>query len=191
METYEFNRRAYVYLWVRLLLVTAASIFIYVEALELVNAILLEYPGLAVALQKKSSNWVAFGLKLLAGVLFCWRTVKVIVLHGSPFRFGMAVEFIPPNISTQPRQITCVYIGARSSSYGDYIGKFWFGTVFRAHPNSDKLMRSRLDGLIAALPFGYSLEIRESRLSLTKRSHEFRAMAFENQIGQYIRRKEN
>ena len=58
--------------------------------------------------------------------------------------------------------------------------------IFRAHPTSDKLMRTRLEVLAAALPFGRSFVIQESRIYFPEHSHLARSKILTNAISNYL-----
>ena len=83
---------AYVWFWIWLLLVTAGSIWIY---LQISGTIWTLIPGMAelASVEKKGTvrDWLEPVVLGLAGLLYWWRVVKVVVLQGSPFAFGMQV----------------------------------------------------------------------------------------------------
>ena len=74
---------------------------------------------------------------------------------------------------------------------GTYTGKFWYGAVFRAHPTSDKLMRSRVELVLLALPCDLTLGIHESRLFFKRTGHEGRATQFRTFADNYARKTES
>ena len=84
-----------------------------------------------------------------------------------------------------------VEIGDDDVYRGNYDGQFWYGAVFRAHPSSDKLMRSRLEFLAMALPFGWTLSVHESRLFLQQTGHESRARRYRLVADKYGRKNES
>ena len=178
------NRLVYTWLWLWLLIVVAATVYIYLGIFDSAVAVISQFPILFNALEVRGDSWITASLKLVGGVLFCWRAVKVFVLHGAPLSFGMKLRAGRENNVAGGRLVTSVSIGdVNISQY--YSGEFWFGVVFRAHPTSDKLMRSRLEILIAALPFGRSLVISESRIFLPKYSHLERARDFVVRVRKY------
>ena len=178
------NRIVYTWLWFWLLIVTAAAVYIFLVIFDSAVAVVSEFPILLKTIEAKGDSWVTASLKLVDGVLFCWRAVKVFVLHGAPLSFGKRVESGRENNVAGGRLVTSVSIGDTTISQY-YSGEFWFGVNFRAHPTSDKLMRTRLEILIAALPFGRSLVISESRLFLPKHSHLDRAKYFGFRVRKY------
>ena len=175
------NRLAYAWLWVWLVFVTVVTTCFYLEIIDSAEAVVSGFP---IAFEVRGGSWVVPILKLVGGVLFCWRAVKVFVLHGAPLSFGKRVEAGRENNVAGGRLVTSVSIGHTTISQY-YSGEFWFGVIFRAHPTSDKLMRTRLEILIAALPFGRSLVISESRLFLPKHSHLQRAKYFGFRVRKY------
>ena len=76
------------------------------------------------------------------------------------------------------------------STGSGYKGHFWYGAVFRAHASSDKLMRSRLELLILALPFEYTLQVQESRIFFRKDGHESRAKKYRLVADKYAKTQE-
>ena len=126
-------------------------------------------------------------LEIVAGTLVWWRAVKVVVLHGSPLPIGVTIMEGRENEGKTGRLVSRVCIGDDNVYAGDYKSKFWYGSVFRAHPNSDKLMRSRLEFFVMALPFGCSLVVHESRIFLKMDSHKARAKRFRLASDKYSR----
>ena len=178
------NRIAYVWLWIWLLIVTAAAACFYIEIFDSTVAVIAEFPIVLSAFEVKGDSWVTTFLKLVGGVLFCWRAVKVFVLHGVPLRFGKHLRVGSENNVASGRLVTSVSIG--DSSQGQVLNQgLLFGVIFRAHPTSDKLMRTRLEMLIAALPLGRSLVIEESRISLPKYGKQERTANFVARVNKY------
>ena len=133
-------------------------------------------------------NLLSVSLTTLIGVLLWWRIFKVAVLQGSPIRWGMVVATGRQNEGKAGRLITYSLIGKLSDS--DRPRTCLFGCVFRAHPTSDKIVRSRLEFLLLSLPFDLTLTIDESRPSLKRMQNEERADAFLNRIFPYMEARE-
>ena len=184
------GRLAYGWLWVYFILATLASVYIYIEALDFVKLLLSDYKVLSNALEIKKGNWIATSIQLIGGVLFCWRVVKVVVLHGSPIPFWMNVGWGRQDGGVTGRLVTMAHIGDNNAYSEPYTGEFWFGVIFRAHPSSDKIMRSRLEFLIAAMPCGWSLSIGEGRATLFKNDHKARAKVYRQRADRYSRTRD-
>ena len=178
------NRIAYVWLWIWLLIVTAAAAYFYIEIFDSRVAVISEFPILLCALEVRVDSWITTFLKLVGGVLFCWRAVKVFVLHGVPLRFGKHLRVGSENNVASGRLVTSVSIGDASGAQVLSQGLL-FGVIFRSHPTSDKLMRTRLEMLVAALPLGRSLVIEESRFSLPKYDKQERTAHFMVRVNKY------
>ena len=185
------GRLAYGWLWFYFFIVTAASVYIYIEALVFVNLLLSDYKVLSHALENKDGNWIAMSILLIGGVLFCWRVVKVVVLHGFPIPFWMNVEWGRQDSGVTGRLVTMAHIGDKNVYSEPYSGEFWFGVIFRAHPSSDKIMRSRLELLIMAMPCGRSLLFAEGRADiLFMNGHKARATVYRQWADRYSRTRE-
>ena len=182
---------AYVWFWIWLLLVTAGSIWIY---LQIAGTIWTLIPGMAelASVEKKGTvrDWLEPVVLGLAGLLYWWRVVKVVVLQGSPFAFGMQVAPGRHDDGRRGRPATYSFIGDIDVYSSPYTGNFWFGAVFRAHPGSDKLMRSRLELLVVALPCSLTLTVHESRVFVSRGSHEDRARRFRHVSDNYASKVE-
>lgn len=164
--------------WVRLLVVSVVVWLLYAELGGLLWHTILGLPWMDRAGRELEGSWLATFLLVIGGVLVWWRVVKVFVLHGAPLPFGMTLSSGRENEGRSGRLVTRAYIGDHDVYRGSYDGKFWYGAVFRAHPGSDKLMRSRLELLVLALPFGWSLSVQESRLFVHKADHKSRAKQY-------------
>jgi len=175
MEELTKGRMQYGWMWVWLSLVTLLTYIAYRELVGLAGAFAADFPTLAKALSARDGNWTAFVLQVLGGFLIWWRVVKVVVLHGSPFSWGMIGGFGDPSKSAGERPGTFHCIGNFDVNRKPYTGGFWLGTVFRPHPKSDKLARTRLVLLICVLPFGYTFFVVGSRFHITKQTHHERA----------------
>lgn len=179
------NRLVYTWLWIWLLIVTTASVYIYLEIIDSAEAVVSNFPNLLDVLEVRGESWITTPLKILVGGLFCWRAVKVFVLHGAPLNLGMQITSGRQENARGGRMVTLVWIGDEFISE-DKPGEFWFVVVLRAHPASDKLMRTRLEVLAAALPCGCSLVVNESRIFLSKRSHQQRKNILEFEMNKYL-----
>ena len=162
-------------IWVRLLVVSAGAWVLYAELGGLLWNSLLDLPWMDRVARELEASWLESLILVLGGVLVWWRLVKVFVLHGAPLPLGIAISDGRQNEGRSGRPVTRLHIGDLDVHRGNYKGKFWYGAVFRAHPSSDKIMRSRLELLVLALPFGLSLSVHESRLFVRRSGHEYRA----------------
>ena len=189
-------RTTYAWLWIRSLIVTVVMGWLFCGGW--IGPNLLEFLDAAMATNfhhawTELDSWeVNVVTSVLFGLLW-WRMVKVFVLHGSPFTNGMKV--VPgreDNEGASGRLVTLSYIGDwdvygtdnKVEEHG-----FWMGAIFRAHSTSDKLIRSRLEFLILALPRGCSLVISESRVFLQKTGHIGRAERFRMWTDKYMSAK--
>ena len=132
--------------------------------------------------------WV---LQQVLFVLLWWRAIKVFVLHGSPFTLGMEISEGKEDGGQSGRMVWRISIGDQNVYAGEYDGRFWYGAVFRAHPSSDKLVRSRLGLLVLALPLGYTLHVQESRVFIRKDGHESRARVYRLVADRYAKIQEH
>ena len=174
---------AYGWLWVWFGLVASASVWCYVELVELISAVVWALPALS-ALEHPTDNAVLTVAKTVTGVLFCWRVVKVVVLHGSPLPWGLQLSSGRENGGVAGRQVHMASI--------ERGGKIWFGSVMRAHPASDKLMRTRLEFLIVALPLGRGLMVSESRVHwLSEAEKDKRHQYYVGTAGKYWKPSES
>lgn len=122
-------------------------------------------------------------LSVVVGVLFCWRVVKIVVLHGSPIPWGLKLSSGRENGGVSGRRVHIASI--------DHGNKLWFGVVLRAHPSSDKLARTRLECLVIALPFGRGLMVIESRIHWIGQAEEDkRYQYFIRTAGKYWKQSE-
>ena len=189
------GRVAYGWLWAWLLLVVAASAIIYREAVYLAAAIVTDIPAVSKAMIARDVSATASLMSMLivesvawiGGVLFCWRTVKVVVLHGSPYSPWLDTSSGREDRGVSGRVVHYSHIGDHAVHSSSFTGVFWFGVIFRAHPRSDKLVRTRLEFLIAALPFGRALFVEEGRVRFPKLDHSERARNYTDRRGKYAR----
>lgn len=174
---------AYGWLWFWFGMVASASIWCYVELVELISAVVWGLPALS-GLEEETDEAVLTVVKAIAGVLFCWRVVKVVVLHGSPLPWGLKLSSGRENGGVSGRRVHMASIESD--------GKIWFGAVMRAHPASDKLMRTRLEFLVVALPFGRGLMVSESRVHwLSEAEKDKRHQYFLGTAGKYWKPSES
>lgn len=114
-------------------------------------------------------------LKSIVGILFWWRAVKAIVFLGWPFMFGVSMG----EGRQTGRSAAIGHIGDQGGTIitnswkfdKSYDGEFWFGLVARTHPSSDKIVRSRIEFLSLALPFGWTFLAQEGRIFALAQSH--------------------
>lgn len=178
-------KKTYGWFWVRF-----AAVFVAIAWLiygDWTSFNLLEFIDIAMQTRfyeawAKMPSWSVHIATLILFVLLWWRVVKVLILHGVPFTFGMKVETgRQDNNGTGGRLATLAYIGDKNVYASDSKVEehgFWFGATFRAHATSDKLIRSRLQFLIFALPREWSVLIHESRVYVKKMNHVDRAKCF-------------
>ena len=169
----------YTMFWSWALVVTAGVWYAYdavLQALPDLLARLLRIDHIVSNADADADIW-----RVLQGILFVllwWRAVKVFVLHGSPFHIGVTISEGREDNGRTGRKVHRIWIGDTNVYGSGYEGRFWYGAVFRAHSSSDKLMRSRLELLILALPFEYTLHVQESRIFFGKDGHETRAKKY-------------
>ena len=177
------SRLAYGWQWLWFAMVGSASLWCYVQLVELISVVVWKLPALS-AFGDATDEVVLTALKMLAGALFCWRVVKVVVLHGSPIPWGLTLSSGRENGGVSGRRVHFASI--------EGVSKIWFGAVMRAHPASDKLMRTRLEFLIVALPFGWGLMVSESRiLWISKSEEDKRHQYFRRFAGKYKKPSES
>ena len=181
---------SYAWMWLWFLLITAGSIYSFLALSSLAGALLSDVPWLSDAPKKISGSSAGMVLFLVALGVFWWRIVKVMVLLGSPLPFGIEVSWGRQDSGVRGRIAHLVHIGDHDVNRHSYRGKFWYGAVFRAHPRSDKLLRTRLEHLVLALPFGRVLMVGEGRFMLAKKSHKDRAIMHRQLADRYTKRNE-
>ena len=152
-------RRLYLGRWVCLIVVSAVVGVVYWAIVEYVQH-LAEVMHAPVDIEEFPEYIVAIALKVVAGVLFWWRVVKVVVFLGSPFRLGLAIGHLRENGAENGRPVRIALVEGR--------GQLLFGVLARSHPRSDKLVRYRVEMLVMAMPCGRSLLIRGSSFSWLK-----------------------
>lgn len=150
------GRLAYGWLWCWLAIVASTAGWFYGEFVDLIGTVVVGMPAFSSVVNATIEPGIANVLKVTGGVLFCWRVVKVVVLHGSPIPWGVQLSSGRANGGVSGRLVHMASI--------ENGGKMRFGVVMRAHPASDKLARTRLELLILALPFGWGLMVSESRI---------------------------
>ena len=129
-------------------------------------------------------------LRVIAISLVTWRVVKVMVLIGSPIRIGISC-LRPTNQSsknlTPGRTAHVSFIGDRKRERNRR-SVCLLCIVLRQHQRSDKLLRYRLETMIVALPFRYTLIIDNSSFFLKRASEPnvFRISRVETKIHQYV-----
>lgn len=177
------GRLAYGWQWLWLAMVASASAWCYLELVELISSVVWGLPALS-SLEGATDDVVVTVVKAVTGVLFCWRVVKVAVLHGSPIPWGMELSSGRENGGVSGRPVHMASIAGG--------GKAWFGVVMRAHAASDKLMRTRLEFLMVALPFGRGLMVSESRVYwISRAEQDKRHQYFVRHAGKYWKTSES
>ena len=156
----------YVWRWIWLVLVSLMAFGVYWLFLDLIQ-IMHPLPGMAeVAEELKSKPISACVLKAVAGALFWWRVVKVVVLLGSPFRLGLQVRHLRQNGAANGRVVTVAFVDCPTGP------AIRLGVVARSHPTSDKIVRSRVEMLIMVLPCDWAFVVQNSRFWFCKRAPE-------------------
>ena len=170
------------YFWLMLLVLSYAGQYFYIALTDTLWNFLdevsrpYEFPF----------NWANALLYIVGAVLLQWRFMKVIVLQGSPFPIGLDTAIGRENAGESGNMITSLWIGNLGEKKDDL--RLWYGAIFKAHPNSDKLVRSRLHFLIVAISSDWVLIVRESRLLITSIGHDERATRFNQIVQQFERR---
>ena len=165
----------YFIFWIRFLAVAVLTAWAYCEVAEILPAAVNELPGIGGAYKEIKGTWLAWPAKVIVGILVCWRMVKALVLHGWPFPLWLQTE--PGKDPKSGRVVTGVRIGDAD--------EFWFGTVLRSHPASDKIVRSRLELLVIRFASRGSLCVREGRLYLHKYGTEGAAAEYDSVMRPY------
>ena len=134
--------------------------------------------------QEGSAAWPGHFFAIVAGLLFWWRVIKVIVLHGSPLPWWLTAS-----------QGRSKHDGVRG--FYSYIGDIrpdvvranqgflLFAAVFRKHPSSDKLMRTRLASLLVTLPLDLTMVVLESKIRFRVFDHNHRARMVRHWVTTY------
>ena len=173
-------RLAYGVFWVWWILIVYVFAKFYKDIANIAN-IAFETLAFSVLdnLEEQVDSMVLFekyiGLGGIVYALFWWRVVKVYVLLGSPISFGMKIV----HGSRKGRGITHVHIGTTKRKEERNI---LYGAIFRAHPNSDKLMRHRLEFLVLAMPVRKTLVVQESRISFPTLTLEERTTLYTREV---------
>ena len=176
----------YAAFWLWLLVVSAGVWLVYTSILQTIPDLLRALLGIDQEVNSNlSDNRVVWQvLQMILFVLLWWRAVKVIVLHGSPIPIGLVMHG-RENSGRSGRPVWRIYIGDIDAYSDNYEGRFWYGAVFRSHPSSDKIMRSRLEFLVLTFPAGYTLIIQESRFFIKQDDHQGRARRFRLSADRY------
>ena len=136
----------YVWGWIWFVLVSVGWWLLYSEFVVVTGDVLSEFSIIEKARAKMADSWIATTLELAAGGLLWWRITKVFVLHGSPLPWWIEVRQGRKSKGVNGRAATILYIGQSfmltSSPGGGYL---LYAAIFRPHPRSDKLIRSRLE----------------------------------------------
>ena len=167
-----YNKRnlyKYIVFCVRILCVTGITILVYLWMLDYLWQGLVTFAGVPSAdASSLKSAAAGFALKVLGGVLLCWRSVKVFALLGWPFGGGapvIATGYTHPS----GERISLGYIGDFHMAFR-YGGErvLYYAIIARSHRTSDKLVRYRVEGLFLLLPFDYVFSLTESQWRFAK-----------------------
>lgn len=162
-------------LW--LVFVSVAIVWAYITLGGVALNAALHLEGLSAASGALKDSPLDDILIWVTGVLLWWRAVKVLVLLGAPIKIGIKCDLVPSK-NSRDGIVTLTYIGNRHSHLLADQGMFWYGAAFRAHSNSDKIVRSRLLFLVLWIPGGFTLLVNASRVSITHETHFERAQLF-------------
>lgn len=170
------DRWCYVFFWFWFAAVAGSTAWVYCEVAEVVPDAMKHIPGIGGAYNEIKCTWLAWPIKVIVGILVCWRMIKVLVLHGWPFPLWYRNE--TGRDAKSGRVVTGTCIGDADD--------FLFGAIFRAHPTSDKIVRSRLELLVIRLPRRLVLSIREGRFYFRKFGTEGAAHEYQSVMHAYI-----
>lgn len=192
----DWNKQHLIYgwTWIWFFLISAAWLFVYFETVAVTGELFSEYELTARISEALTGTILGTILGWVGAVLVWWRIVKVVVLHGSPFAWGRKFTSGRIKRSGGPGMgITLTYIGdvpfLRRESKGvkpNYDSlNLLYGAVFRPHPRSDKLVRSRLEYLILALPFSVILLVTESKIKFGIETPGGRAELYDEHVDRF------
>ena len=184
------GRLAYYWFWIWLLIVLSFSIVLYSQIFTILGSVLAAISLTEGLAEIPQDSWIYLGMIVLGGILFSWRVVKVVVLHAAPISFGWVVGDGIHKENGRRGTFVSIEGTQRVSGDDDNSSMFWCGIVLRAHPASDKLVRSRLEFLVLALPFDRSLLIMESRWMLQEIGHVQRQVFFNQRMAEYLKSTE-
>ena len=201
-EDHQNGLMVYMLLWARLFFVSAAAWWIYTTLVGALTGLALSMLGVTGEMTSEFRNLVVLDLgywqivwpqmlKFLGFALLWWRAIKVLVLHGSPFTFGVTMTMGRENAGVSGRLVTFGHIGDTHVHRNGYTGKFWFGFIARSHPTSDKLVRSRVELLTMAFWGGWTFLVQEGKFFWFRQTHEDRAGKYRFVSDSYSKRNEN
>ena len=130
------------------------------------------------------NDWTLDPLYVLGLVLLWWRIVKVVVLHGAPFTFGLQVSHGRDRSSG--RLTTHARIRGKKRIGGITTEFIWLGAIMRSHPSSDKIVRSRLQMLFITILPNVVVDITESRLTIRRMTNQMRRDKYELMTKAYL-----
>ena len=208
----------YLWAWAWFILVSAAWLCIYCEAVVATGELFALYDITSNIKKKLGGTSLGTILEWVGGALLWWRIVKVVVLHGSPFAFGKQYTIGRIHRTRTGLGVTMVYIGEKPfllKNLRRELKKGWkekwkekwvekrfegepnydsvnllYGAIFRPHPRSDKTVRSRLEYLLLALPFGLVLLITESKTRILFAPVGERAKLYDEHVDLFEHEKE-
>ena len=190
----------YCLLWVRLAGVSAGVWWVSTELVDVLSGVMLAVLGVTDQIAKVADvvvfdlafweiTWTQT-LKALGFVLLWWRAIKVLVLHGAPFTFGVSMAMGRQDSGINGRLVTLAHVGDDAVHGSGVHRKFWFGFVARSHPASDKLVRSRVELLSMALPWDFTFLVQEGKFFLFRQTHAERATKFRAVSDVYLKKDE-
>ena len=174
------DKARYVWLGVLFLAVSCVSLILYWNIASLVPKAIAELHGVNSAYDAIRCSWLSWVFHPLVAALFCWRIVKTVVLQGAPIPALIDFRSGRENGEAGGRPVRVGWIGRL-----DTTGEFWFGVVTKSHPSSDKLMRSRLEFLMVAIPFWRTLVVGGGRFYFRLMDHVQRHAVFDKCAGPY------
>ena len=131
---------------------------------------------------------VGLSIKIVFLSLILWRIVKVVVFQGSPIPWFLNIMEGRQDQGKTGKLMTITHIGNINASSSD--PNLLFGAIFRAHPNSDKLIRARLEFLMITFPMDVVLAIHESKFYIKTIRHKERVDYFGRCAFQYLKSTE-
>lgn len=197
----EINRQRLLYLWTWawFFLISGAWLCIYREFAAATSALLSEYAWAWEIRETLGETVLGWLLECFAWTLIWWRVVKVVVLHGSPCAWGR--RFTSGRVKRTRGSgmgVTLTYIGAfkflkrnfktqeEKDKKPDYESQnLLFAAIFRPHPRSDKLVRTRLEYLLVTFPFGLVFLVTESKWKVGMASPAQRAELFDEHADRF------
>ena len=174
------HRLRYALLWPWCVLLLYCCFLVYRELVPLVPKAIDGIPSVKSFDEAVSGSPLSPLFNLVVLALFCWRIFKTAVLQGSPFPALIDFRTGRENGTAGGRSVRIGWIG-RFPDTGD----FWFGVVAKSHPSSDKLVRSRIEFLMIAIPYWRTLIVGGGRFYFRLMDHGARHSIFDKCVGAY------